>query len=260
MDENLEEFWNSRVNHYGHTGWSDYIIYAFDQPARLKTIYTLLEKYQLRGKSALDFGCGTGDFSALLSKFFDQVHSYDICKNAVGLAKKKNALNKNIQFFSGPQLEVLPPDADQFDLILCVTVLDHIKNDIRLNETLQFFHSRLSSEGTLLLLEYAPTTPFKEKNYYQRFDLFNTWSKRLSDYGFSIYRDYGFYQPEHDPSKSYTKYRSDIRIKFWQTWLRFNFAKKQISSIAKKLVADHDDYFYKSSSSDLLKIMMMSKK
>ena len=33
-----EEFWNARAGRFGHTGWADALIYAFDQAARLKSL------------------------------------------------------------------------------------------------------------------------------------------------------------------------------------------------------------------------------
>ena len=56
-------FWSQRVRRYGHTGWSDAATYAYDQRLRLKAVSWLLKPMA----AALDYGCGVGDFCALLA-------------------------------------------------------------------------------------------------------------------------------------------------------------------------------------------------
>lgn len=51
-------FWNDRVKKYGHTGWGDKVIYAYDQQARLITIETILNSLTCNKSVALDFGTG----------------------------------------------------------------------------------------------------------------------------------------------------------------------------------------------------------
>lgn len=60
-----QDYWEERAKRYGHTGWSSPIIYAFDNPIRIKVVdYLLNTILQPSQRDALlDFGCGTGEFS-----------------------------------------------------------------------------------------------------------------------------------------------------------------------------------------------------
>ena len=60
-------FWTERLHARGHTGWADRFIYAYDQLERLGIVSLALARPEFRGvRTAIDFGCGTGDFSRLL--------------------------------------------------------------------------------------------------------------------------------------------------------------------------------------------------
>ncbi len=74
---NLSDFWNERLVKFGHTGWADPVIYAYDQQERLALIGAAITKLSIKRGSALDFGCGAGDFSKLLLSNGFNVCDYD---------------------------------------------------------------------------------------------------------------------------------------------------------------------------------------
>lgn len=60
----LAKYWGERFRRYGHTGWADELIYAYDQSLRLKAIDKALTRAKVAVSSVthvLDVGCGTGD-------------------------------------------------------------------------------------------------------------------------------------------------------------------------------------------------------
>ena len=71
MDDS-KDFWNGRVKKYGHTGWADIFIYAYDQQARLRVIENILKQLEFNKSLAFDFGTGTGDFANLLLGYFEK--------------------------------------------------------------------------------------------------------------------------------------------------------------------------------------------
>ena len=83
-----DAFWDQRVKDFGHTGWSNPMVYAFDQAARIATIERLLIDLTLPKNLALDYGCGVGDFSKVLTKYFDNVIACDISEQALEQAKR----------------------------------------------------------------------------------------------------------------------------------------------------------------------------
>ena len=52
---------------------------------------------------------------------------------------------------------------------------------------------------------------------------------------------------------------SDNARKFWHRLIRVGFARNKIAAIGEKTAAMHADFFYESSTKDLLKIMMLEK-
>lgn len=66
VTNNLKEFWLTRYQETGHTGWQDASIHAYDQIERLATVSDKIDSLTLAPLTAIDFGYGTGDFSRLL--------------------------------------------------------------------------------------------------------------------------------------------------------------------------------------------------
>lgn len=44
-----KEYWENRTKEKGHTGWSDPIIYSYDQKIRLNTVKYILKSLSIRG-------------------------------------------------------------------------------------------------------------------------------------------------------------------------------------------------------------------
>lgn len=137
------DFWKTRLTIHGHTGWSDSVIYIYDQLERLKLIKAAVSQLPQKRGIALDFGCGTGDFSRLLLGMGFTVCGYDpFVRPKIDLARFS---------YASTYQEILAT----CDLILSVTTLDHILNEQELCEALQVIRSRLRSNGCFLMLEYA---------------------------------------------------------------------------------------------------------
>jgi len=66
-----EDHWDKRFRIYRHIGWGDKLIYAYDQPLRLKAIHKALSQTKIPISSStrvLDVGCGTGDLVLKFAK------------------------------------------------------------------------------------------------------------------------------------------------------------------------------------------------
>ena len=89
------EFWNALAKKKKTTGYSDYFIASFDQFMRLKIVEKFLDQYAPleSRKTALDFGCGIGDFSFMLSRYFNKVYGYDIADEILEYAKKADNIS-----------------------------------------------------------------------------------------------------------------------------------------------------------------------
>jgi len=167
---------------HGHTGWADSIIYAYDQQERLALISQTVSKRSFGSGSALDFGCGTGDFSRLLLNKGLTVCGYDPFV-------KPNIRSKKF-FYAEKYIDIRFHNHDA-DLALSVTTLDHILDENELLEGLRHIHSSLKTGGVFYILEYALDSVSDRKKGFQRsgYQAFRTvreWNNLLEQTSFLI--------------------------------------------------------------------------
>lgn len=142
-------FWEERAGKIGHTGWSDVKIYAFDQKIRLDTVDYMIRTYGSDAKGTLlDFGCGTGDFARKQKKKFNQVVIYDTCESVLDKAIKR--IPECIAYSNMSDLE---KDHHVQDVILSITVLQHILDDHELKKIVRLIQEKLSDEGVFIVME-----------------------------------------------------------------------------------------------------------
>jgi SAM-dependent methyltransferase len=208
MTSNIE-FWTKRAKTFGHTGWNNQIIYYYDQKVRLLAIKKIIEELPLNFQNAFDFGCGSGDFSFLLSKYFKNVIGFDICEFLIFKNKKKYQQINAIKFYSGNIFDLDIPEKS-VDLILSVTVLGVIMSEDELNRTLKYFNNILSNKGYVIALEYCPES-IKKSSDYQKFWTFEEWKEFFSKNGFKLEKEIQFVHPVERPCESYLLYRKNLR-------------------------------------------------
>jgi ubiquinone/menaquinone biosynthesis C-methylase UbiE len=81
----------------------------------------------LRCRSILELGCGTGKNTALLAQIGEEVHALDFSEGMLKKAKEK--LGSNNVTFSLADITRQWPCADEFaDLVVCNLVLEHIED------------------------------------------------------------------------------------------------------------------------------------
>ena len=145
-------------------------------------LYSLMKRYL--GKDILEVGVGIGNFTKLLSKS-DKVTAVDIDRGYIDKLKEEeieNALfgygdiEKGRYFFEGKK----------FDSIVCLNVLEHIKND---NKALKNMNSLLKKEGKLILLVPAFTFLYSDFDkllgHYRRYRLKDI-LKKVESSGFEV--------------------------------------------------------------------------
>lgn len=99
-------------------------------------------------KHILDVGCGDGFFTLKLNKLGYKIDSTDISSEAIAALERRIKMTNttNINVYCTDLLEFDPPQ--KYDLIICLEVLEHIKNDIKV---LKLFNSWLKKDGLLIL-------------------------------------------------------------------------------------------------------------
>ena len=194
-------FWSERVRRYGHTGWSDAATYAYDQRLRLKAAHEVLSGLPAPARrSALDFGCGVGDFCAVLARHADAVVGYDLSPAVIQRAAQLNAA-PNVRYVSN----VDAVWSQRFDLILSVTVLQHVVDDAELQALVHRFAEALNPGGRIVVLETLADVP-ADAGYLKR----RTLAQLLAVFaaaGLQPAAQRGFYHPTECPTPAFRAYR-----------------------------------------------------
>ncbi|MHC4099484.1 MAG: methyltransferase domain-containing protein [Planctomycetota bacterium] len=221
----LSSFWRGRASRHGHTGWGDQVLYAYDQLERLQIVTRLMPKIAAGAGHAvaLDFGCGTGDFSRLLLDMGFEVYGYDPFVEP-DIDHRKFTYVNDLDALTG-----MPP----MDVALSVTVLDHILDTAELNETLSRVHGLLRSGGSLLLIEYALQQP-RETSHYQAFRTISEWHDALERSAFHVVDSGPVPHPVDSPSDGFRVYRRKPIVRVLR---RLNLAHRGLPRMALRRVA-----------------------
>lgn len=196
-------FWQARFNKYGHTGWSNELIYAFDQQYRLKVFDNWLMNNFRHPSCAFDFGCGSGDFSKLLLEKGWNVTAYD------PFVKPKI---QHSRFAFQSEFELLEDASGSYDLACSVTVLDHVLDERAFGKYLRGLRSLLTQNGRLFLIEYAVDTVTPPSSY-QAFRPFTQWQKELATANLNLVEAIPLFHPVEAVINSYKKYEKGLLTK-----------------------------------------------
>lgn len=126
---------------------------------------------KIRGRKnlhILDFGCGVGAVSLFLAKCGHKVTGVDVSDKAIKIANKSAKLLKidRLKFYtlkSGKK----KINNKKFDLIICIEVIEHIKEDL---ELLIFLTKRLKKGGIFIISTPSINAPLYRLGLAKSFD------------------------------------------------------------------------------------------
>jgi SAM-dependent methyltransferase len=251
------KYWDDRAARFGHTGWADPVIYAFDQAARLAAIERVVASATVGREIALDFGAGSGDFSRLLAKYFTKVFAFDISPVVTAHARLKFGGIVNIEFRHGESVKNLAVEDGSIDLILSVTVLGHILDDGECRDTLNLFRRKIDAKGILVILEATPVAE-RDGGGYQRFRTRERLRQLFAEAGFTLQKQYGFYNPDEAASQSYNRYVRDLRVRLLRKLKFGKLAHAVLRNTAAKILAAGNDCFRDAGPADPMSLMIFS--
>jgi ubiquinone/menaquinone biosynthesis C-methylase UbiE len=117
-----------------------------------------------RSARVLDVGCGPGKWSIMFAKTCSSVTAVDISPNMILLARK-NAEKEKLENLDFHVMNVSRLDvADEtYDLVNCVTVLQHMFDDDEWRKAVLEFARVTKKGGYILLFEVAPSFAVKKR-------------------------------------------------------------------------------------------------
>ena len=199
---NLIGFWRDRLAAHGHTGWADQKIYEFDQPCRLQRLAEYLDGTALKPGRALDFGCGSGDFSWFLIRRGWEVVAYD------RYVSPRFSHPRMISTQSFSQVAQQGP----YDLIISITVLNSIMDDAEFSDRLKDMGNLLGSNGQFFFLEYAGDVE-KQRSTYQTFRRLSEWRAHLAEAGLEISAAVPYFHPQEATIPAWEQYRRMFSVR-----------------------------------------------
>ena len=233
-------FWTGRLRRFGHTGWADAAIYAYDQRLRLRAVAGLLAAgWPAQRRRALDFGCGVGDFSALLAAHFEAVTAHDISDEILATARQRVRLpsvswtaDRGAALAAGP-----------YDLILSITVLQHLGDDAELERLVAAFAAALTDTGRVVLLEstaaqaVSPAAYIRLRTEAQLTGMFEAAGLRLL-------HSRAFQHPVDAPTAGYARYRRrlDVRALGRLASAGVGWAWRRLEAVAERCAAQDTAY------------------
>lgn len=177
MDTNMPdkkmEYWDNRAQEYGgsHNGFkaicsygSPYFYNKYIDLIHKKVFYKMLDSVDIKNKKVLDLGCGVGRWCRILAQKEAKVTGADISKEMIKIAGM--SVDKNVNFLNAPIAGIGLP-ADSFDLITCITVLQHITDEKEFKKSVANMVRLINKNGRIFILEVAPNRA-RDKNAFSK--------------------------------------------------------------------------------------------
>ena len=157
-------YWEDRAQRFSQEGDGLAAVCAYGMPTFYNRAIDLEQKLALRpwlkvaaGTRVLDVGCGVGRWSRLLAARGATVTGVDLSPTMIDQARQRAAAEGvghrcdfRVQDLAGLDL------GEQFDLVLGVTVLQHILDPEALRAAVSSLTAHLVPGGRIVLLEAAP--------------------------------------------------------------------------------------------------------
>lgn len=160
-----DAYWEDRARRFAAEGDGLAAVCSYGMPEFYNRMIHFSQRLALApwfqvgpGTRVLDVGCGVGRWSRLLASRGAFVTGVDLSPTMIEQSKRRAAedgLASRCKFLV--QDSALLDAGEGFDLVLGVTVLQHILDPIALRAAVRRMADHLSTAGRMILLEAAPT-------------------------------------------------------------------------------------------------------
>jgi len=157
-------YWEDRARRFAREGAGLAAVCSYGMPSFYNRLIHLTQYLALApwlriapGARVLDVGCGVGRWSRLLARRGARVTGIDLAPTMIREARRRTSaqgLAARCRFLIGDCARL--GLTERFELILSVTVQQHILDDQALCESLRGLRAHLAKGGRVVLLEAAP--------------------------------------------------------------------------------------------------------
>lgn len=157
-------YWEQRARRFASQGEGLAAVCSYGMPQFYNRMIQLTQRRALRpwlrvpaGTRVLDVGCGVGRWSRWLATRGALVHGIDLSPTMISIARQRAqaaGLAARCHFAVQDLVRLQMPE--RFDLVLAVTVLQHILDPLELRSAVERMTACLAPGGRMLLLEAAP--------------------------------------------------------------------------------------------------------
>jgi SAM-dependent methyltransferase len=157
-------YWEERARRFASEGAGLAAVCSYGMPVFYNHLIDVSQRLALRrwlrvppGTRVLDVGCGVGRWSRRLASRGAQVTGIDLSPTMIAEARRRarGQRTRGQCRFLVQDLQALAA-GEKFDVVLSVTVLQHILDPAALRAALQRMVDTLADGGVLILLEAAP--------------------------------------------------------------------------------------------------------
>jgi 2-polyprenyl-3-methyl-5-hydroxy-6-metoxy-1,4-benzoquinol methylase len=159
-----QAYWEERARRFAVEGEGLAAVCSYGMPAFFNRLIDLCQRLALApwlrvrpGTSVLDVGCGVGRWCRELAARGARVTGVDFSPTMIAEARRRAAELGVLERCRFLVQDLAHLDAgEKFELVLSVTVLQHVLEPQALRAALQRLAAHLAEGGTLILLEAAP--------------------------------------------------------------------------------------------------------
>jgi 2-polyprenyl-3-methyl-5-hydroxy-6-metoxy-1,4-benzoquinol methylase len=163
------QYWEQRARRYASDGHGLRAVCSYGMPGFYNRAIHLTQRLALSpwlrvgpDTAVLDVGCGIGRWSRRLASRGARVTGIDLSPTMVAEARARatqEGVGERCRFLVADLAEL--ELRTRYDLVLCVTVLQHILDPERHRRALERLQAHLSDGGRLVLLEAIPSLPIR---------------------------------------------------------------------------------------------------
>lgn len=161
----LADYWDQRGRDFGGRGAGLRAVCSYGMPSFYNGYIHLTQQLALAphlrvgpGTEVLDLGCGIGRWSRRLALRGARVVGVDLAPSMIEEARRRTARQALAIDYRTGDLRTLDLGRT-FDLVLAVTVLQHILDDVEFARAAANVARHLAPRGRAVLLEAAPSRP-----------------------------------------------------------------------------------------------------